>query len=64
MLDPLKALSPDFARQWAEMRVEEAPIWSKRMVGPSGEIRVYDYFMLTAVGVGKEITLSLYRKRG
>ncbi|WP_224543974.1 helix-turn-helix transcriptional regulator [Mesorhizobium sp. CA16] len=64
VLDPLKALSPDFARQWAEMRVEEAPIWSKRMVGPSGEIMVYDYFMLTPVGVGKEITLSLYRKRG
>jgi transcriptional regulator with XRE-family HTH domain len=64
VLDPLKAMSPDFARQWAEMRVEEAPIWSKRMVAPSGEATIYDYFMLTPAGVGKEMTISLYRKRG
>jgi transcriptional regulator with XRE-family HTH domain len=64
VLDPLKALSPEFARLWAEMRVEEAPIWSKRLVGPSGEVVTYDYFMLTPAGVGKEMTISLYRKRG
>jgi transcriptional regulator with XRE-family HTH domain len=64
VLDPLKALSPDFALQWAEMRVEEAPIWSKRLVGPDGEISTYDYFMLAPAGVGKETTVSLYRRRG
>ncbi|BCM18617.1 helix-turn-helix transcriptional regulator [Mesorhizobium sp. J8] len=64
VLDPLKALSPDFARQWAEMRVEEASIWSKGLVGPSGKVATYDYFMLAPAGVGKDITLSLYRKRG
>ncbi|MEZ2329595.1 helix-turn-helix transcriptional regulator [Mesorhizobium sp. RCC_202] len=64
VLDPLKALSADFARQWGEMRVEEAPIWSKRLVGPAGEVVSYDYYMLTPAGVGKETTVSLYRKRG
>ncbi|WFP61763.1 helix-turn-helix transcriptional regulator [Mesorhizobium sp. WSM4904] len=63
VLDPLRALSPEFAQQWAEMRVEEAPIWSKGLVGPSGEVATYDYFMLTPAGVGKEMTISLYRKR-
>ncbi|UCI06487.1 helix-turn-helix transcriptional regulator [Mesorhizobium sp. B1-1-8] len=62
VLDPLKALSPDFARQWAEMRVEEAPIWSKALVGPSGEVTTYDYFMLTPAGAGKEMTISFYRR--
>ncbi len=60
VLGPLKALSPDFVRQWAEMRVEEAPIWSKRLVGPSGEVTPYDYFMLAPAGVGREMTISLY----
>lgn len=64
VLDPLKALSPDFARQWGEMRVEEAPLWSKGLIGPQGEVTTYDYFMLTPAGVGKEMTVSLYRKRG
>ncbi|WP_198021646.1 hypothetical protein [Mesorhizobium sp. WSM3224] len=64
VLDPLKALSQEFDRQWAEMRVEEAPVWSKGLVGPSGEVVTYDYFMLTPAGVGKETTISLYRKRG
>ncbi|RWE33119.1 MAG: hypothetical protein EOS79_30075 [Mesorhizobium sp.] len=64
MLDPLRALSPEFDRQWAEMRVEEAPIWSKGLVGPSGEVVTYDYFMLTPAGAGKDMTISLYRKRG
>ncbi|MEI9403795.1 helix-turn-helix transcriptional regulator [Mesorhizobium argentiipisi] len=64
VLDPLKGLSPDFGRQWAEMRVEEAPIWSKRMVGPNGQVTTYDYFMLAPAGVGKQMTITLYRKRG
>ncbi|RWD61450.1 MAG: XRE family transcriptional regulator [Mesorhizobium sp.] len=64
VLDPLRALSPEFDRQWAEMRVEEAPIWSKGLVGPSGEVVTYDYFMLTPAGAGKDMTISLYRKRG
>ncbi|MDX8517386.1 helix-turn-helix transcriptional regulator [Mesorhizobium dulcispinae] len=64
VLDPLRTLSPEFDRQWAEMRVEEAPIWSKRLVGPNGEVVIYDYFMLTPAGVGKGMTVSLYRKRG
>ncbi|WP_189351200.1 MULTISPECIES: helix-turn-helix transcriptional regulator [unclassified Mesorhizobium] len=64
VLEPLKALSPEFERHWAEMRVEEAPIWSKRLVGPSGEVTTYDYFMLAPAGAGKEMTISLYRKRG
>jgi len=64
VLDPLRALSPEFERQWAEMRVEGAPIWSKGLVvGPRGEVVTYDYFMLTPAGVDKEMTVSLYRKR-
>jgi hypothetical protein len=46
------------------MRVEEAPIWSKGLVGPSGEVVTYDYFMLTPAGVGKEMTVSLYVAKG
>ncbi|MBN9550774.1 MAG: transcriptional regulator, partial [Alphaproteobacteria bacterium] len=60
VVDPLKALSPDFARQWARMRVEEAPIWSKRLVRPGGEVVIHDYFMLTPAGAGKDLTISLY----
>ena len=60
VLDPLKALSADFARQWAEMRVEEAPIWSKGLVGPGGAVVTYDYYMLTPTGAGKGMTVSLY----
>ncbi len=63
VLEPLSALSPEFDRQWAEMRVEESTIWSKGLVGRSGDVTTYDYFMLTPAGVGKEMTISLYRKR-
>ncbi|WP_192247509.1 helix-turn-helix transcriptional regulator [Mesorhizobium silamurunense] len=64
VIDPLMALSPEFERQWDEMRVEEAPIWSKGLRSASGEIVTYDYFVLTPAGVGKEMTISLYRRRG
>jgi len=63
VLGQVRALSPDFNRLWAHMRVEEAPSWSKR-INRHGQVATYDYFMLALAGVGTKTTISLYRRQG
>jgi transcriptional regulator with XRE-family HTH domain len=62
VLEQLKVLSREFNRLWAELRVEDAPIWSKR-INWHGKVTTYDYFMLAPAGIGRETTISLYRRQ-